>query len=82
MLQSMGSHCAGKAGNPFQRKQVNRLSCSDQEGRRDSDELVPVPSLFPSRELGVSGYFWGVASIVASTISHFKMERGTSLETL
>ena len=51
--------CAGKAGNPFQRKQVNRLSCSDQEGRRGSDELVPGTSVFPSREPGVSGNFWG-----------------------
>ena len=25
--------CAGKAGNPFQTKQGNRLSCRDQEGR-------------------------------------------------
>ena len=26
--------CAGKAGNPFQAKQGNQLSCRDQEGRR------------------------------------------------
>ena len=26
--------CAGKAGNPFQTTQGNRLSCRDQEGRR------------------------------------------------
>ena len=51
--------CAGKAGNPFQTTQGNRLSCRDQEGRRGSDEVVPGPSVFPSREPGVSGNFWG-----------------------
>ena len=33
---------AGKAGNPFQTTQGNRLSCRDQEGRRGSEEAVPV----------------------------------------
>ena len=33
--------CAGKAGNPFQTTQGNRLSCRDQEGRRGSEEAVP-----------------------------------------
>ena len=51
--------CAGKAGNPFQTTQGNRLSCHDQEGRRGSDEAVPGQSVFPSREPGVSGNFWG-----------------------
>ena len=51
--------CAGKAGNPFQTTQGNRLSCRDQEGRRGSDEAVTGPSVFPSREAGVSGDFWG-----------------------
>ena len=51
--------CAGKAGNPFQTTQGNRLSCRDQEGRRGSDEAVPGPSVLPSREPGVSGNFWG-----------------------
>ena len=50
--------CAGKAGNPFQNTQGNRLSCRDEEGRRGSDEGVPGPSVFPSREPGVSGKFW------------------------
>ena len=50
--------CAGKAGNPFQTTQGNRLSCRDQEGRRGSEEAVPGPSVFPSREPGVSGNFW------------------------
>ena len=40
--------CAGKAGNPFQTTQGNRLSCRDQEGRRGSEEAVPGPSVFPS----------------------------------
>ena len=39
--------------------QGNRLSCRDQEGRRGSDEAVPGHSVFPSREPGVSGNFWG-----------------------
>ena len=34
--------CAGKAGNPFQTTQGNRLSCRDQEGRRGSEEAVPL----------------------------------------
>ena len=50
--------CARKAGNPFQTTQGNRLSCRDQEGRRGSDEVVPGPSVFPSRGPGVSGNFW------------------------
>ena len=51
--------CAGKAGNPFQTKQGNGFSCRDQEGRRGSEEEVPGPSVFPSREPSVSGNFWG-----------------------
>ena len=50
---------AGKAGNPFQTTQGNQLSCRDQEGRRGSDEVVPGPSVFPSREPSVSGNFCG-----------------------
>ena len=50
---------ARKAGNPFQTMQGNRLSCHDQEGRRGSDEVVPGPSVFPSRESSVSGNFCG-----------------------
>ena len=51
--------CARKAGNPFQTTQGNRLSSRDQEGRRGSDEMVPGPSVFPSREPRVSGNFCG-----------------------
>ena len=50
--------CARKVGNAFQTKQGNRTSCRDQEGRRVSDEVVPGPSVLPSREPGVSGNFW------------------------
>ena len=51
--------CAGKAGNPFQTTQRNRIPCRDQEGRWGSEEAVLGPSVFPSREPGVSGDFWG-----------------------
>ena len=51
--------CARKAKNPFQTTQGNRLCCRDQEGRRGSDEAVPAPSVFHSRESGVSGNFLG-----------------------
>ena len=51
--------CARKAGNTFQASQGNRLSCRDQEGRRGSDEVVPGPSVFPSREPSMSGNFCG-----------------------
>ena len=56
--------CAGKAGNPFQNKQGNRLSCRDEEGRRGSDEAVPAPSVFHSREPGVSGNFLGPPEVL------------------
>ncbi|MDP1357400.1 hypothetical protein, partial [Klebsiella pneumoniae] len=51
--------CTRKAGNPFQRKQGNRFSCRDQEGRRGSDKLVPGTSVFTSSETDISGNFWG-----------------------
>ena len=73
--------CAGKIGNPFQTKQGNRLSCRDQEGRRSSNEVVLGTSVFPSSETHISGNFWGHIK-GANTVSHVKMERGTSLETL
>ena len=66
--------CAAKAGNPFQTTQGNRLSCRDQEGRRGSDEVVPGPSVFPSREPGVSGNFWGR---MKSVRSRFALQGGT-----
>ena len=51
--------CAGKARNPFQTTQGNRLSYHEQEGRRGTEEAVPGPSVFPSREPSVSGNFCG-----------------------
>ena len=36
-----------------------RGGARDQEGRRGSEEAVPGPSVFPSREPGVSGNFCG-----------------------
>ena len=71
--------CARKAGNPFQATQGNRLSRRDQEGRRGSDEVLLGPSVFPSREPGVSGNFWG--SHEGCQVSNFRTEHGTSLET-
>ena len=66
--------CAGKAGNPFQTTQGNRLSCRDQKGRRGLEEAVPGPSVFPSREAGVSGKFWGRMKAVRS---RFALQGGT-----
>ena len=51
--------CARKPENPFQTTQGNRHSCRHQEGRRGSDEVVSGPTVFRSREPGVSGNFWG-----------------------
>ena len=41
ITDSMDVRCAGKAGNPFQTTQGNRLSCRDQEGRRGSEDNLP-----------------------------------------
>ena len=51
--------CAGKVRNPLQTKQGNRPTARDQKGRRGSDEVVPGPLVFPSREPSVSGNFCG-----------------------
>ena len=66
--------CAWKAGNPFQNTRGNRLSCRDQEGRRGSDEAVTGPSVFPSREPGVSGSFGGRMKAVRDP---FALQGGT-----
>ena len=66
--------CAGKAGNPFQTKQGNRHACRGQEGRRGSDEVVPGPSVFPSREPGVSANFWGS---IKGVMYRFALQDGT-----
>ena len=73
--------CAGKIGNPFQTKQGNRLSCRDQEGRRAQMKWCRELRCSPQVRPVYQGTF-GVASRVPSTVSHVKMERGTSLETL
>ena len=65
---------AGKAGNPFQTMQGNRLSCRDQEGRRGSEEAVPGPLLFPSGEPGMSGDFGGRRKAVRD---RFALQSGT-----
>ena len=51
--------CDGNVGFPFQKKQGNRPSCRDQEGRRGSDEVVPGTSVFLWNETGMSGNFLG-----------------------
>ena len=43
--------------------------------------MVPGTSVFLLSETGMSGNF-EIASRVPSTVSHFKTERGTSLESL
>ena len=72
--------CAGKSGNPFQTTQGNRLSCRVPEVKRVSDEAVPGHSMFPSREDGVSGNFWG-SQVGCQRPSPFRAEQGTSLVT-
>ena len=52
--------CAGKAGNPFQTTQGNRLSCRDQERRRGSDDAVRDPRCSPRGNQVCRGTF-GVA---------------------
>ena len=58
--------CTRKAGIPFQRKQGNRLSCRDQEGRRGSDEVVPGPLVLPSRVTPWTAAFQASLSITNS----------------
>ena len=66
--------CPWKVGKAFQRKQVNRPSCRDQEGRRGSDEVVPGPSVFPSGEPACQGTFGGRRKAVRD---HFALQGGT-----
>ena len=51
--------CAAKVMKHFQTKQRSRPSCSDQEGRRGSNEVVPGTLVFPWSETGILGNFWG-----------------------
>ena len=46
-----------------------------------AEEAVPGPSVFPSGEPGVSGGLLGVAGRLSGTVSPFRAEQGTSLET-
>ena len=55
-------------------KKKKKLSCRDQEGRRGSDEAVTGPSVFPSREPGVSGSFGGRMKAVRDP---FALQGGT-----
>ena len=71
--------CAGKAGNPFQTTQGNRLSCRNQEGRRGSEEAVPGPSVFPSGEPGESGDFWCSQEGCQGPLSYSGRNRGLPL---
>ena len=66
--------CAGKAGNPFQTTQGNRLSCRGQEGRRGSEKAVPGPLVFPSGEPGLSGSLRGRRKAVRD---RFTLQGGT-----
>ena len=63
-----------KVGIPFQTKQGNRPSCRDQEGRRDSDYVVPGNSVFLSRETGMSGNF---LRCIKGVKYHFEFQEGT-----
>ena len=54
LLKVLGQGSFGKVS-----PEPTARSCRDQEGRRGSDEAVPGLSVFPSREPGVSGNFWG-----------------------
>ena len=71
--------CAGNVGNPFQAKLGNRPSNRKQEGRRCSDEVVQETWCSCRVRLACLGTF-GVASMVQSTVLHFKTERGSFLE--
>ena len=72
--------CARKVGNPLQTEKGSRPSCRNQERRRGSDEVVPGPSVVPSRHPACRRTF-AVSSRVSSTVSHLRTEHGTSLET-
>ena len=66
--------CTRKAGNPIQRKQGNRLSCHDQEGRRCSDEVVLGTSVFLSSQTSRLGNFFGR---IKGVKCHFERQDGT-----
>ena len=49
--------CDGKVGISFQTKQGNQPLCRDQEGRRESEYVVPGNTVFLLSETGMSGNF-------------------------
>ena len=51
--------CTGKAGNPFQTMQGNRLSYRDHEGRRGSEDVVPEPRCYLRGNPACRGTFGG-----------------------
>ena len=51
--------CDEKAVIPFQTTQGNRPSCRNQEGRRDSDDVVPGTLVFLSSDTSTLGNFLG-----------------------
>ena len=73
--------CFGKVGNPFQTKQGIRLPVAIRRGEGAEMKWLQEPRCSPRVRPVFQGTF-GVALRVPSTISHFKTERGTSLETL
>ena len=66
---------------PLPDKAVESTILSRSGGEKELRCSGAGTSVFPSSETGISGNF-GVASRVPSTVSHVKMEHGTSLETL
>ena len=73
--------CARKVGNPLQTEKGSRPSCRNQERRRGQMKWCREPRWSPRVRPVCHGTF-EVASRVPSTVSHFKMERGNSLEML
>ena len=71
---------AGNSGNPFQTKQGNRLYCRDQKGEGAQMKGCQDPRCSTRGNLAFQGTL-GVASREPSTVSHFRTEHGTSLET-
>ena len=58
----------------LKKKQGNRPSCRDQEGRRGSEEVLPGSLVFLSRETGMSGNFVGR---IKAAKYHFQLQDGT-----
>ena len=73
--------CAGKVGYPFQTKQGINPPVAIQMAEGAQMKSCREPRCSPRVRPVRWKTFW-VASWVPSTISHFKTERGTSLETL